>query len=334
MRRSVLLVNLGSPTAPSRSAVHRYLREFLMDARVLDIPWIARWPLVNLIIAPFRAARSARQYRAVWLEEHGSPLIHHSRQLLHALQNKLGSDYSCHLAMRYGTPAIAETLEQIRAQQTDELIVLPLYPQYASATSGSVGEEVLEQIRHWQAIPSLRIVNNWLDQAGFVNAWLQCAQDFLQGRSIQEWDHVLFSYHGLPQRQINKICPSPCGSGECPRQVNGFCYRAHCHATTRLIAEALQLQPQQYSQSFQSRLGSGWLQPYTSEHLEELASQGMKKILVFSPAFVADCLETLYELGMEAQAEFQATGGEQLDLVPSLNASTAWVDFLVTRVRG
>ncbi|MCX4243409.1 ferrochelatase [Paraliomyxa miuraensis] len=327
-RLGVLLVNLGTPDAPRPPEVRRYLREFLSDPRVLDINPVTRWLLLNLVILPLRPQRSARAYTKVWSEQ-GSPLLVHGRSLRAALAERLPT-LPVVLAMRYGTPSIAAALDQLRADGCDHVVVLPLFPQYASSSTGSAVEAVYREAgRRWNT-PMITVVPPFFDDLRFVEAFAQVGQPVLDELRP---DHVLMSFHGLPERHMHKSDESGghcLRSDDCCRKItdaNRNCYRAQCFATARALAGRLGLSEGDWSVAFQSRLGRDpWIKPYTDERLVELARGGTKRLAVFCPAFVADCLETLEEIGMRADEDFRAAGGERLMLVPSLNAHPTWVD--------
>lgn len=325
-KKGILLVNLGTPDDPSVKSVRRYLREFLMDKRVIDIPAISRWLLVNLIIAPFRGPKSAKEYQKLW-EDRGSPLKFYSEDLRDAVQEKLGDEYVVALGMRYQNPSTPKALAYLKENNVESIKVIPLFPQYASATSGSVNDKVMEIVSQWQVIPKIEFVANFIEHPLFLETIIDRAKDKMD---TMNYDHYLFSYHGLPERQIYKAEINKCELGSCCNEYgasNKFCYRAQCFETTRLLADKLQLDPKNCSTTFQSRLGKDpWIQPYTENVLQDLAKNGIKKVLVFSPAFVADCLETTLEVGETYQEEFIEAGGEKWDLVESLNVHPKWVD--------
>ena len=330
-RVGILLVNLGTPDAPEAPEVRRYLREFLSDPRVIDINPVGRWLLLNLIILPTRPKQSAEAYRKVWGVD-GSPLLVNGRALRDAVDLRL-PELPVELAMRYGNPSIAAGLDRLHAAGCDHLVVLPLFPQYASSSTGSAVEKVYQEAgRRWNT-PFITVVPPFYDDLRFVEAFAQVGQPVLDEL---EPDYVLMSFHGLPERHMiksddsghhclrNKDCCAKIGDH------NRNCYRAQCFATANALAGRLGLPPDQWGVSFQSRLGRDpWIKPYTDEVLVERAKAGTKRMAVFCPAFVADCLETLEEIGMRAQEDFQAAGGEQLELVPSLNAHPAWVDAVI-----
>lgn len=333
-KKGVLLVNLGTPDAPTYWAVRRYLKQFLLDKRVIDIPWINRNLLVRGIIAPFRAASSAKLYQKLWTEN-GSPLKYYGERLTEGVKPLLGDDYIVELAMRYQSPSIESALEKLLNQQIEELIVLPLFPHYASASTGSVHEEVMRVLSTKNVIPNVKFINSYYDHPPMMDIFAENARTF----DIESYDHVLFSYHGLPQRQLIKgdTCNHCLQSEDCCQTLsakNQFCYSAQCYGTTKALVKLLDLQEGNYTTCFQSRLGrTPWIQPYTSEIIEELAEKGAKRLLVFSPAFVADCLETTVEISDEYQEEFEEKGGEQVDLVPSLNDNPKWIKVVADMVK-
>ncbi|HOZ87486.1 MAG TPA: ferrochelatase [Bacteroidia bacterium] len=328
MKEAILLINLGTPDAPSPSKVGKYLTQFLNDRRVIDIHPVLRFILVNLIIVPTRSFRSSKLYQAIWTKA-GSPLLLNSVALKEKLQQQLGDSCIVELAMRYQQPSIKNGLENLRRQRPSKIHVLPLYPQYASSSTGSTIEEVLKQIKGWEVIPSLNIISKFYDHPKFLEALLVEAKK----HQLADYDHVLFSYHGLPERQIKKASAhyggDSCRLGDCCNSItknNQYCYRANCFETTRRIVAAMNIPAGNYTTTFQSRLDNKWLKPYSDKVIEELGKKGAKKILVFSPAFVADCLETIYEIGTEYEEIFKEHGGEKVVLVNSLNAGEAWVE--------
>jgi protoporphyrin/coproporphyrin ferrochelatase len=332
----LLLINLGTPDAPTTPAVRRYLREFLSDPRVIDLHPVARWLLLELVILPFRPAKSAEAYEKVWSPE-GSPLLVYSRSLERKVRAALGPGAAVELAMRYGNPSLPEALERLRLAGATHLVLAPLYPQYSSACTGSSLQRAFEVLGEKQAVPPVNVLPPFYDDPGFLDAFAE------RGRALigrERADHVLFSFHGLPERQVRAadhsgshcLASASCCSAIGP--ANRDCYRAHCYATARGIADRLGLSQAQYTVCFQSRLGkTPWIQPYTDATVGRLAKEGKKRLLVFCPAFVADCLETLEEIGLRAKEQFLEAGGESLTLVPSLNDDEAWVQALVELVR-
>lgn len=326
-KEAILLINLGTPDNPSPGRVGKYLTQFLNDKRVIDINPIGRFILVNLIIVPFRSFRSSKLYNAIWTKE-GSPLLLHSIDLKNKLQQHVSNDVHVELAMRYQTPSIKTALENIRKLRPEKIHILPLYPQYASSSTGSTLEEVLRLIKSWEVIPNLNVISKFYDHPKFVEALVSEAKNY----DINAYDHIVFSYHGLPERQILKGAAhygnNTCQMGACCNKItenNRYCYRANSMETTRQLVKALNIPEGKYTSSFQSRLDNKWLKPYSDKVIAELGEKGAKNILVFSPAFVADCLETIYEIGTEYQEIFHEHKGEKVTLVKSLNSSDIWV---------
>jgi ferrochelatase len=328
-KTGVLVVNLGTPDHYSVPHVRKYLREFLMDGRVIDIPHFNRWLLVNLIIAPFRAPKSAKVYQELWTEK-GSPLMFYGEEIEKKLQHVLGDSFIVKLGMRYQNPSIKFALEHLQNSNISSLIVLPLFPQYASATTGSIHEKVMEQIKKWENIPELHFVNGYSDDEDFIKAFAERAREKLKDK---EYDLMLFSYHGLPERQILKASVDDfCQLNDCCSNYdehNQFCYRAQCYETTRLLASELGIPKEKYQVVFQSRLGkSPWIRPYADEVIKSLPSKGYKKVAVMMPSFVADCLETTVEVGSEFKEIFEEAGGEEWIFIESLNDSESWITTL------
>lgn len=328
LKTGVLLVNLGTPDSPSNSDVRKYLREFLMDPRVIDIPYINRYLLVNLIIAPLRGPRSAKLYKTIWNDQ-GSPLLHYTKKQTDLLQTVLGNKYQVEFAMRYQKPSIESALNKFNKAIYKEIIILPLFPQYASASTGSVHEKIMQIISNWQVIPEIKFINSFCDHPGFIKNFSAI------GRSLspENYDHILFSFHGLPERQIKKADSfGECLTNNCCEnftEKNAFCYKAQCYQTARKIAESLSLPKDKYTICFQSRLGKDpWIKPYSDLIIKERADKGDKKLLVFAPAFTSDCLETIHEIGVEYHELFQAHGGREVKLVPSLNDDPEWIQTM------
>jgi len=343
-RIGVLLVNLGTPDSTKTGDVRKYLREFLMDGRVLDVPYVLRFLLVNLIIAPFRASKSAKLYRKVWLSE-GSPLLVYSQRATALLQETLGEEFKVVLGMRYQSPSIEKALLELKGKGLDKIIVVPLFPQYASASTGSAQEKVMELVSKWQIVPEIAFIQSFFDHPKFIEAFAAIGKRHLE---TQPYDHVIFSYHGLPERHIRKgdhtgtclqaakLNPAIEGEPNCCATMhadNRGCYRAQCFATTRLLADALGLVAKDYTVSFQSRLlNDPWLKPYTDLIIKDLVGKGKKRILTFSPSFIADCLETIEEIGEEYKEVFEDAGGEHWQMAESLNDSPIWIETLKSLV--
>ncbi len=335
-KTGILLVNLGTPDSPSNSDVFKYLNEFLTDGRVIDFPWLARQLLVRGIIVPLRYRNSAKTYREIWDAERGSPLKFHTEDLTAKVQTKLGEDYIVEMAMRYQQPSIENALEKFKQEQVHRIVVLPLFPQYSSACNGSVIEKVQHITSKWLTIPDLKLIHYFYDHPKFIDAFVARGKQY----DFDAYDHILFSYHGLPARHLKNGDLSKCHclkKADCCAKIetiNQHCYRAQCFETTRLIAEKLNLPKDKFTVTFQSRLGKEvWLEPYTVNVIPDLAKQGKKKLLVFSPAFVADCLETLFEIQTEYLELFEEHGGESIQLVESLNSSDLWVDAVCDLVK-
>jgi ferrochelatase len=331
-KTTVLLVNLGTPDDPSVGKVRSYLSQFLNDPRVIDIPWLVRKILVNLIIVPFRAPKSAKIYQDLWTKD-GSPIMTYGESVKGLLQKQLGEDYTVELAMRYKNPSVPSVLERIRKTNPKKIIVLPLFPHYASASTGSALQAVMDEIGKWWVIPELSIISQYWDHPGYIKAFIERGKKY----DCKDYDHVIFSYHGLPERHVDKVYDDGlCKDRDCLHEVNDenhFCYKATCYGTTRLLAEGLGIPEDHYTVSFQSRLDKNWIEPFSDKVVEEKAKAGAKKLLVFSPAFVADCLETIIEIGDEYQELFEEHGGEKVQLVESLNDHPLWIDALEDLVK-
>jgi ferrochelatase len=326
----LLLVNLGTPDEPTPAAVRRYLREFLSDPRVLDMNRVGRTVLLEAVILPFRPSKSAHAYRQIWNAERGSPLLYHSRDLVAGVASALGDGWRVELAMRYGSPSIASALAALQRAAVDRIVVFPLYPQYASSSTGSTVARVMELAGTAANVPWLSVVPPFYDDPGFLDAFAAVGRPVLADFRP---DHVLFSFHGLPERHmrasdtsgVHCLATATC----CDRiaDANRYCYRAQAHATARGLAARLDLaDPGSSTVCFQSRLTKiPWIKPYTDVVIDDLARRGVKRVAVFCPAFVADCLETLEEIAIRLDAQFRAAGGDALTLVPSLNATPGWV---------
>lgn len=331
----VLLINLGTPDSPSVPDVRRYLIEFLNDPRVIDIPWLSRKLLVNLIIVPFRVRNSAKIYKTLFKLGGGeSPLITYGNSLREQLTDRLAdADITVELAMRYQKPSLDEVCARMEKASYDEVIVFPLFPQYASASTGSALEKALRLIRNWYVIPELKVISQYFDNKGYIDTIVEKASKYI----LADYDHILFSYHGLPVRQVDKVyADRNCANHDCEAEINAenrWCYKATAYATTRLIASRLGIAETDYTVSFQSRLNDRWLEPFSDKIVEEWGKKGAKKLLVFSPAFVADCLETLVEIGVEYQEIFEKHGGEKVQLVESLNDHPLWIDACEQMIR-
>ncbi len=323
----LVLLNLGTPDSASTADVRRYLREFLSDPRVIDINPLGRRLLLELVILPFRPRVSAQAYAKVFTER-GSPLLFHGEDLAAKVRARLGEDVVVALAMRYGRPSIEAALAEMRREGIDRIVVFPLFPQYASAAWGSAVEKVYDVLRGAWNVPAVHVVPPFYEEPAFLRAMAAVARPVL--RDMRP-DRVLLSFHGVPQRHCTRSADAP---GHCFARAdccdaigpaNRNCYRAQCFATARGLVRELGLGEGLAQVTFQSRMGrTPWIGPYTDVRLKELAAEGVKRIAIMSPAFVADCLETLEELAIRNAATFREAGGEELRLVPSLNASDAW----------
>jgi protoporphyrin/coproporphyrin ferrochelatase len=333
-RTGVLLINLGTPAAPDKKSVRAYLAEFLHDRRVIDLPALWRYLLVEALILPFRPQWAAQAYQQIWTSA-GSPLLVYSQQLAQQLAAKLGENYLVALGMRYGKPDLISAIHYLKQHGCRRWVVMPLFPQYASAVTGSALEKTLHELQQWAEIPQVKLFNSFYDHPGFIKAWRAVVQENLPAESPDVW---IFSYHGLPIRQLDKrgCDTTACLAGvHCVAETvhNHSCYRRQCFATSQLLAQALGLAPHQYRVSFQSRLGrTPWITPYTDRLLPELAATGVKKIAVVCPSFVVDCLETLEEIGIRARNQWQQLGGTQFTLIPCLNHHPVWIEGLVNIV--
>jgi ferrochelatase len=327
--KGVLLVNLGSPDSPEKKDVKKYLRQFLMDERVIDEPLWLRTLLVKGIILNTRPRKSAKAYKKIWWDE-GSPLIVLSKRLLKKVNNLTSVNVS--LAMRYGNPSIFDGIKELSEKGITEILLIPLYPQHAMASTETI-LVLAEKIRK-ENFSHIEFTNlpAFYNHPDYIRVLSNSIQDHLKGK---EWDHLLFSYHGIPERHIRKtdITNSHCKiDGKCCNNsspAHEFCYRHHCYETTKKVAKYLELKDGSYSSSFQSRLaGQPWLKPYTDKVVENFANNGTKKMAIVTPAFVSDCLETLEEIGMEAKDDFIEKGGEQFHVIPCLNDNDSWVKVL------
>lgn len=326
----VILLNTGSADSPHVPDVRNYLRQFLSDPRIIDLPAWQRWLIVNLFVLPFRPKKTGEAYEAIWTDR-GSPLKVFSEDFATALQATL-PDAVVKVGMAYGKPSIPQSLDALMAAEVDRIVVVPMFPQYASATTGSVLECVYKHCAKQWNVPPISVLPPYFDEPTFLDAW-----EAVAAPALAEFrpDHVLLSYHGLPERQVKKCDPSgqhclikpDCCAHAVP--ANRMCYRRHCMETSKALVQRLGLVEGSYSITFQSRLGRDpWLTPATDETIEALAKRGVKRLAIVSPAFVADCLETLEELGMQGKESFLEHGGEDLMLVPSLNTHPVWVQAL------
>ena len=336
MKTGILLINLGTPDSPSTRDVRIFLRELLSCKRVFDINPLARWFVLNLLILPFRPRKSARAYKKIWMDE-GSPLLVFSEKLKTALLEEfVGKDIPLEFGMQCRKPSLQNAIAKLRGQNCDQIIVLPLYPQYASSSYGAAIEDLYKVILNDWNMPYLRIIPPFFSDSRFIDAWTKIGLPYIEKKP----DHVLFSFHGLPLRHLKKSdytgkwCQNDYSCCKELIDENRNCYSAQCYQTAKLLAKSLKIEEENWSVSFQSRLGRDeWVKPYTEPHLKELAERGMKRIVVFCPSFVADCLETIEEIGISAAEHFKEYGGEELKLVPSLNNHPERVLALTSIIR-
>ena len=332
MGKGVLLVNLGSPDSPSVPDVRRYLNEFLMDRRVIDSPWLLRRLVVGLILIK-RPKESAHAYQKIWTPE-GSPLVVMSRRVQKKLQQRV--TVPVELAMRYQNPSIASALKKLADKDVTDLLVIPLFPHYAMSSYESAAERVKEVAAKMAPQMNIKILPPYFDAPDYIAALVASAKNHLEGG----YDHLLFSFHGIPERHLHKSDPTGChclvkenccevSDGGRPQGPHATCYRAQCFKTVAAFVAQAGVPPEKYSVSFQSRLGKDpWLKPYTDLELEQFPARGIKKLLVICPAFVSDCLETIEEIGMRGRETFLAAGGGELTLVPCMNDHPQWLDAL------
>lgn len=323
MKNGLLLINLGTPDNPEPHAVRHYLREFLADKRVIDLPAPLRYLILYLVILPFRPRQSAHAYQAIWTKE-GSPLLLYSRNLQTKLQQQLGDQWKVALGMRYGKPSLHTALKEL--QNCERITILPLYPQFSSAATGSSIEKVLQLLSPKKVLPSLKVIRDFYKHPSFIKAQATLIQPHLKTH-----DFILFSYHGIPERHLKQAnCQTICVNA-CPAitEINQACYKAQCYTTSNALALQLGLTEQQYGTSFQSRLGkTPWIKPYTDAMLPELAKNGIKRLAIACPSFITDCLETLEEIGIRAKAQWQQLGGSHFTLLPCVNDNELWVSSL------
>jgi ferrochelatase len=314
---AVLLVQLGTPAAPTARALRPFLRQFLSDRRVIEVPRPVWWLVLNLFILPFRPRASARKYARIWSAEHGSPLAHYTRRQAELLQSRLGAAFRVDHAMRYGQPSLVRVIDRLVDAGVDRLVAVPLYPQYSASSTASVCDDLFRAVTARRVVPAVRVVPPFHADPGYLEAVGARYRETVAALEAPP-DQVVISFHGLPVEMVR----------------NGDPYRDQCATTARALAGRLGLAPDRWSLTFQSRFGpAAWLEPYTDRHLVELARSGRRSVLVLTPGFAADCLETLDELGHEALAVFRDAGGERLDLVPCLNDHPRWIAALEELVR-
>ncbi len=328
-KKALVIINVGTPDKPKKREVRRFLSEFLNDKRVIDLPYLFRKILVNGIIIPFRVSNSTKLYQRLWTEN-GSPLLYYLNRLGDKLSERLSGEYQVFKAMRYGNPSLTDLLNQLKSKNFESITFLPLFPQYASSTTGSINEKILTHLKSWKTFPSIKLITQFYNHPAFIRVFSERIKQY----NPESFDHIVFSYHGVPYRHIKKThvemneTSCLCEQGDHVEGATTLCYKAACYETNRLLVNELQLEEGKYSLAFQSRLSKNWLSPFTDEVIINLAKKGVKKILIVSPAFVADCLETIVELEYEYKELFLENGGEKLTLVKSLNDSDMWVEAI------
>lgn len=333
-KKGVLLVNLGTPDSPSVDDVRKYLREFLMDPRVIDAPFLIRYAIVNFFILPKRPANSAEAYRKIWTSE-GSPLLGHSKRILDSVKSRVSIPVA--LAMRYGNPSVESAIKELVSNGINHVFVIPLFPQYAMSTFESAVNHIEKTIKKLGINIPLTIKEPFYNDSLYINALGERIKEFAKN----SFDYVLFSYHGLPERHIRKADPtgqhclkSP-NCCETPSPAHRYCYRHQCLQTTKLVAEKLGLPESKYTTAFQSRLGMDkWLEPSTSVVLEDLPKRGVRNLHVVCPSFITDCIETLEEIGIRGRETFINAGGENFTLIPCLNDYPLWIDAIYAWING
>ena len=325
-KTAVVLINVGTPDSPDRKSVKKYLKQFLNDPEVIDIPAFLRYILVNFMIIPFRAGTSAKLYEKLWNAE-GSPLLVYTQNLVNKLNQQPGNQQYFY-AMRYGNPNLRDTFSEIKKLNYDEIVVFPMFPQYASSTTGSAIKYSDKIAAELEINDKIKYIDQFYNHPLFVNAFT----GRLKSYSPDKYDYVIFSFHGLPLRHIRKIHPQvnpeDCNCEIVMPEYGHYCYKATCYETARLIAQKAGLVNDNYSVAFQSRLSNNWLSPFTDDVIKELAKKGIKSVLIIAPAFVTDCLETILEIGDEYQSLFLKHGGERLTLVESLNDWDDWAAMI------
>jgi len=326
-KTAILLMNVGSPDKPDVGSVRKYLVQFLNDKRVIDLSWLLRKFLVNVIIIPFRVKKSTGLYKKLWTEK-GSPLVLYSEELKTKLQKHLGQNFGVFVGMRYGNPSIKKVLSEIKKSGFQKIVLLPLFPHFAISTAETALVEAKSHVKKLKINAEIIEVEQFYNHPKFIDSFVKQAKKF----DLEKYDHVVFSYHGLPNRQVEKCHPGiKVNECNCPQNLpehGKFCYRATSFETSRILAEKLGLSKNDYTTGFQSRLSKNWLEPFTDDVLMEKLNEGNKSILVLAPSFVTDCLETILEIGFEYKEDFIKKGGVKLQLVESLNAKDSWVETL------
>lgn len=328
MRKAVLLLNLGTPSAPTAKGLRHFYRYFFSDPFVFDFNPVGRWLLRNLVILPFRAPRVAKDYAEIWMDE-GSPLKVYADRMQASVQASFdagGEEVTVRNAMAYSEPFVGEVMAELEAEGIREILLLPMFPQFSTATTASIFHEVRQAAARWTESPALYFVDDLYSEPAFLRAWAGLIRDKLDAEAAE---HVIFSYHGVPEKTIKKADEAGvCQFGTCCERItaeNRYCYRAQCVQTTQGIVSELGWEPSRYSMAFQSRFGPlPWIQPYLDEHLQDLLARDIKRVAVVTPSFISDCLETLFEIGIEYREQYMEAGGEHFQLLPNLNDEPAW----------
>lgn len=328
MKTGVLLINLGTPESPTTNGLRKYHHTFFSDKFVIDNSAFLRFFLKYFIILPFRSPKMAKLYEEIWTED-GPPLLLHGLEVQKQLQISLGDDYVVELGMNYSKPSVPEALQNLKEQEIQSIVAIPLFPQHASSTTASSRYNLQKSLKAVDYSPTISFVENFYDNEKFVHAWKKRGEAY----NLTEYDHIVFSYHGVPESHIIKDNPEGfCLSQGCCDSIsksNRLCYKAQCYELSRLISKQLDIEYTNYSVAFQSRFGkTPWTQPYLDDTLAQMVDSGNKKLLVFSPSFIADCLETTHEIGVEYTEAFLEIGGESITLVESLNSSQHWIEAL------
>lgn len=328
-KTGIVLMNLGSPDSTEVKDVKKYLKQFLMDERVIDVPFLLRYFLINGVIVPFRAPKSAEAYKTIWTKE-GSPLVVLTRQLQEALQAQI--DLPVEVAMRYGNPTPKAAFDKLQNENPglEEVLAIPLYPHYAMSSFETAVESAREVYEANKYPFELTFLKPFYNDPGYIHALAENIRPYLE----KPHDHILFSYHGIPGRHVRKSdvtgahCLKVENCCDVDSPAHAHCYRHQVFTTTRLVMELLKVPAENYSISFQSRLGKGWLEPFTDIRLEQMPKEGIRNLLILCPAFVSDCLETLEEIEERGKESFMHAGGESYTMIPCLNTSPLWVDVL------
>eukprot|EP00184_Porphyridium_aerugineum_P000704 CAMPEP_0184696464 /NCGR_PEP_ID=MMETSP0313-20130426/3746_1 /TAXON_ID=2792 /ORGANISM="Porphyridium aerugineum, Strain SAG 1380-2" /LENGTH=380 /DNA_ID=CAMNT_0027155093 /DNA_START=238 /DNA_END=1380 /DNA_ORIENTATION=+ len=336
-KTGIVLVNIGTPESTAENDVREYLRDFLGDKRVVDINPFVKFVLLNMVILPFRPKKSAEAYKRIWNDARGSPLLYHTEDLKKKLEFLLGDKFMIQIGMQFKQPNLIQAFEKFRQSGVDRIIVVPMFPQYASSTTGSAAALVYDQASKLYSTPYITMVPSFFDHPAYISAYANIIRKQV-GDQCAKYDHLLLSFHGVPENHCTRTDETGLYCMQSPNccatitQSNRNCYRAQCFATARRMAAELNIPPGKYSVAFQSRLdaaGPKWITPYTDKSIANLAKQGIKRLAVVVPSFTADCLETLEEIGIEGKEEFLENGGEEYKLIECLNSDDIWAQGLV-----